>query len=135
MPYNRIAAFFCGLLIPMKIEKILREISRALYESENGQTINNQYKELQKHEGWKVHQGFLVEIANRLAGAMLTKEFTALSKEEKDAMQRGIFIAKEVIDFLIDPIKSAKRYAAIKNFNQQMETTFKGNDRQKGSNR
>lgn len=113
----------------MEIGKILHKISKAMIESDNGSEIFNKYKDLQLRPEWKIHQGFLVEIANALAGAMLTKEFTELDKESKDAMQRGIFISKEVIDFLIDPTKGAKRYAAIARFNNQMEATLKGSNR------
>ena len=118
----------------MKIEKILSQISKALVESQDGQNIISKYKDLQNHPGWKVHQGLLVDIANRLAGSMLTREYTELSKDDKDAMQRGIYISKEVIDFLIDPTKGAIRYAAIQRFNKQVEATLSGSNRKKHGN-
>ena len=115
----------------MKIEKILYELSKALVSSENGQNILNQYRDLQAHPSWKSYQGFLVEIANQLAGSMLTKDYTDLDKEQKDALQRAIYISKEVIDFLIDPTKGAIRYAAIKQYNQRLEATMRGSNRPK----
>ena len=54
---------------------------------------------------------------------MLTEKFTNLSKEEKDTSQRALFMTKEVIEFLLDPLKGAKKYAAIQQHNKQLEAT------------
>lgn len=111
------------------IKKILNRISKALVSAPNGEQIYRQYVDLKSHPAWKIHEGFLVEIANGLAGLMLTRDFTELSKLEKDAIQRGIYNSKEVIDFLLDPTKGAKQHVGIIQHNQKVEATKKGSDR------
>ena len=105
---------------------MLRKISHSLASTDNGQQVFQQYKELTQHPGWKVHQGFIIEIANNLAAELLSEGFTKLSKEEKDAQQRAMFIAKEIIDFLNDPLKGAKQYATYQQHNINMQKRMSG---------
>jgi hypothetical protein len=54
---------------------------------------------------------------------MLSEEYTKLSPDEKDAQQRGYFISKEIIDFLLNPMKGAEKYAAVMRHNKKMQET------------
>jgi hypothetical protein len=107
------------------IEKIVREMSKG-FGSEQGRSMYEKYKELRKQEGWKVHQGLIIQVANELSQYLLSKEFTYLDKEEKDARQRAIYISKEIIDFLLDPVAGLDRHNAINIHNKRMEATVKG---------
>ncbi len=92
-----------------------------------------QYLDLQKHPGWKVHESILISIANTISQSMLSEEYTKLSALEKDAQQRGYFISKEIIDFLLDPLKGAKKHAVLMQHNKKMkETTQKQPRKPKG---
>ena len=113
------------------IRKILRNIGRGLA-TDQGEAAYHKYIELQKHEGWKVHQGLIIEIANQLTQYLLSEKYTNLPLEEKDAQQRAIYAGKEIIEFLLDPMKDVKKNNAIKWHNQQMEATMKGSDRKGG---
>ena len=114
------------------ITKILSNVSRG-FGTDEGQQALNKYNELQKYDGWKIHQGLLVQIANELVLTLLTKGFTELSKEDKDVQQRAIFISKEIIDFLLNPETALNKLNAIKLHNQKLEANLtKG--RPSGSN-
>ena len=105
------------------IKALLNEISVELYKSEEGHRLATNYLEMGKHPGWNVHESILTAIGNRISLHMLSEEYTKLSPDDKDAQQRGFFIAKEIIDFLLNPMKGAKKYAAIIEHNKKMETT------------
>ena len=107
------------------IKKILYDISVDFYRDERSQANFKKYDHMRQHEGWPMHQGFMIMIANKLAESMLTEKFTNLNKEEKDAHQRALFIAKEIIDFLLDPLKGANKYAAIRQYHKKLEATGK----------
>jgi len=102
------------------IAKILKNISIALG-TDHGEQYYRKYLELTQHEGWQIHQGLILEIANGMAKYMLSKEFTRLDEKEKDAQQRAMFISKEVIDFLLDPLKGLKQHKVIQFHNKRME--------------
>ncbi len=106
------------------IRKILNKLSLSLYKTEDHTKNCMKYAELRKHPGWKVHQLFLTTIANEMASSLLSKDFTDLDKETKDANQRAFYITKEIIDFLFDPLKGTKQYAKIALHNQKLEATY-----------
>ena len=105
------------------IERILHDISTDFYKSEAAHNNFRKYEAMTKHEGWSIHQGLMILIANKLAESMLTAKFTKLSKEDKDTNQRAFYMTKEIIDFLLNPLKGAKRYAAIQQYNKNLEAT------------
>ena len=107
------------------IKKLLYDISVEFYKSETAQSNFTKYDHMKNHEGWVVHQSLLVTIANKIAETMLSEKFTKLNKDEKDAQQRAFYIAKEIIDFLLDPLKGAKNYAAIERYHKKLEATGK----------
>jgi len=117
-------------IIPM-IKKILQEISVEIYKTEGAHMRFKKYAHMRTHEGWQVHQSLLISIANKLAETMLSEKFTKLDKEEKDANQRALYMTKEIIDFLLDPLKGAKNYAAITEWHKKLEAT--GRKRPKGA--
>ena len=107
------------------IKKLLYDISVDFYKDEMSQANFKKYDHMKKHEGWPVHQGLMILIANKIAETMLSEKFTKLNKDEKDAQQRAFYIAKEIIDFLLDPLKGANKYAAIKKYHKKLEATGK----------
>jgi hypothetical protein len=93
---------------------IFSKLSKYLLLSDEGKQNFHKYDALKKHEGWIVHQGFLIEIMNEISTYMLDGEFTKLEKEEKDVQQRAFFMVKEIVDFLLNPLRNAERYVALK---------------------
>jgi len=104
------------------ISKLLTKISKKYFNSEDGQSSLLKYKEMTKHPGWAVHQGFILEIANSISTFMLSKEFTELDKESKDAQQRAFYMSKEIVEFLLDPQKGAIRLANLQKINREQPT-------------
>lgn len=92
------------------IKKLLLKISKDLYHSENRTSNLRKYAHMRKHEGWQVHQKFMVAIGNSMSEYLLSEKFTNLDMQEKDAQQRALNIAKEIIDFLFDPMKGMTNY-------------------------
>jgi len=112
------------------IKGVLRKISEGLLNTEEGNRIAVNYLDMQKHLGWKAHQGILVQLGNSITEYMLSEKFTKLDIHEKDAQQRSFYITKEIIDFLLNPMKGANRYAKIAQHNKKMGATNK--ERPKG---
>ena len=95
------------------INELLSKISKYLLLSDEGQQNYHKYDALKSHEGWLAHQGFLIEIMNQISSYMLSSKFTKQSKEEKDVQQRAFYITKEIVEFLLNPLTNAERYAAL----------------------
>ena len=95
------------------IDRILKELSHYLL-TENGRINYHKYEAMSGHEGWAIHQGFLVEIMNHVSSYMLSNDYTKLDKEEKDVQQRAFFMIKEIVEFLLNPMKNARRYVALR---------------------
>jgi len=92
---------------------IFSQLSKYLLQTDEGQQNYHKYNDLKTQEGWKVHQGLLVEIVNNISSYMLGSEFTKLDKEEKDVQQRAFVFVKEMVEFLLNPLTNAERYAAL----------------------
>ena len=107
------------------ISKITDSISR-FFGTNDGEVAFHKYEQMMKSDGFEIHKRILVEIANGLLQYMVTKKFTDLDQKEKDVQQRAIFECKELIDFLLDPIKGLRRYNKIVAHNKKMEQTMKG---------
>ncbi len=107
------------------IEKVLGDLSRAFWATEENQRLYAHYNDMTKTEGWKTHQTLLIQICNELSVYMFSEEYTELSKEEKDTQQRTFFLTKKVIDFLMNPLKGAEKFAAIQQYNQKLESTMR----------
>lgn len=105
------------------IKALLNKLSVELYDTEEGRRLAGSYLDLKTHPGWKLHESLLITIANGISQHMLSEEYTKLSAIDKDAQQRGYFIGKEIIDFLLNPMKGANKYAAIMQHNKKMEAT------------
>ena len=105
------------------IKALLHELSVGLYKTEEGNRLARDYLDLRNHPGWKVHESLLISIANGISKHMLSEKYTKLSPDDKDAEQRGYFIGKEIIDFLLNPTKGAQKYAAFEQHNKTVETT------------
>jgi len=107
------------------ISKITNNLSK-FFGTPDGEVMYHKYEQMMKSEGGKVHQAFLVEIANGLLQYMVTDKFTELDARQKDVEQRAIYECKEMIDFLLDPTKGLKRYNMMAAHNKRMEQTVKG---------
>ncbi len=116
----------------MFLEKILRSISSEMASTEEGQMNHAKYHDMQKTQGWRVYQSLVVTIANSMAQYLVSKEFSQLKPEEKDREQWAIFLSKEVIEFLLDPMKHSRFQRAVNIHNQTMEATIKEATKRKG---
>lgn len=107
------------------INRLLIDVSKELYFSE--QKTNNlfKYSQLREHQAWKVHQTFLTLIANKLVESMLSEEFSRLPPGEMKAQQIAMRNTKEIIDFLFDPLKGAKNLLRIEAYKKRQEATAK----------
>lgn len=105
---------------------ILTEISRA-YANEQYRTQLLQYMDMQKSEGWKVHQQMLLMMRGMIAEEMLSSRFTKLDEREKDVRQRAYHNVNEVIGFLLKPIEKAVKKAEFsRNFEREMQRHMQG---------
>ena len=93
----------------MSLERIIGRVSKALWETEDGKIALHKYEKMQETEGWAVHQGLLADIANAFVAEMLSKDFTNLSREEKDSQQKAMYYTKQLIDFLHDPLRRVRK--------------------------
>ena len=116
----------------MFLDKILRNISLELAGTENGQQSFVKYHDMTKHPGWKVYQSLVIIVANSMAQYLVSKEFSHMASDEKDREQWAIYLSKEVIEFLLDPMKHSKFQRAINVHNQKMEATYTKEATRKG---
>ncbi len=107
------------------IEKFLGKLSREFWATEENQRQYAHYHDMTKMKGWNTHQTLLIKIGNELSTYMFSKEYTELSKEEKDIQQRAFVIVKKAIFFLLEPLKGAERMAVIEQHNQKLESTMR----------
>lgn len=98
----------------------------SFFSTPDGEVAYHKYEQMMKTEGFQVHKAFLVQIGNGLLEYMVSRKFTDLDEKQKDVQQRAIFECKEVIDFLLDPIKGLKRHNLIAAHNKRMSRTVKG---------
>ena len=107
------------------ISRITESISK-FFGTADGEIAYHKYEQMTKTEGFEIHKRILVEIANGLLQYMVTQKFTDLDQKQKDVEQRAIFECKELIDFLLDPIKGLRRHKLIVAHNKKMQQTVKG---------
>ena len=107
------------------IKNLLHGISKSFWETEENVRSAEKYRRMTKEPGWAVHQGLMVQIANQISLYMLSEDFTRLDATEKDVQQRAFFVSKEIIDFLLNPLKGAKKHAEFIQHNKKMEATQK----------
>jgi hypothetical protein len=107
------------------ISRITNSISK-FFSSPDGEVAFHKYEEMMKSEGFEIHKRLLVEIANGLLNYMVSKKFTDLDQKQKDVEQRAIYESKELIDFLLNPIKGLTQHNKIAVHNKRMEQTLKG---------
>jgi len=107
------------------ISKITKSLT-TFFTTADGELAYHKYEEMTKTEGFKIHRAFLTEIGNGLLGYMMTQRFTDLDEKQKDVEQRAIFECKELIEFLLDPIKGLKRHNLVAAHNKRMQQTAPG---------
>ena len=116
----------------MFLDKILRNLSLELTQTEQGQQQFAHYHEMTKTRGWKVYQSIVVAVANAMAQHMVSETFTTQSASDKDREQWAIYLSKEVIEFLLDPVKHSRFKQAVDIHNQVMEATLSHRKRETG---
>ena len=104
------------------IKKLLREVSKEIWAAEGRNNNLFKYNQLREMHQWKVHQMFLVLIANKITEYMLSDEFSELSAPDMKANQRAMVMVKEIIDFLFDPLKGIKNTLLIEAYNRKEAT-------------
>ena len=100
------------------IKKLLHQISVGYMQGEDRVNAVKHYFDLMEHHGWQTHEKFLLEMLTGMTNYMLSEEFTNLSMNEKDVQQRVFYHVREVIQFLVNPMKGANINAAIKQHNK-----------------
>lgn len=108
----------------MFLDKILRNIAAELANTENGQQSYVKYHDMTKHPGWKVYQSIVVSVANAMAQYLVSKDFALMQPDEKDREQWAIYLSKEVIEFLLDPMKHNRFQRAVNIHNAAMEASL-----------
>jgi len=104
------------------IGKILANISISHLSDEAKQTAFSHYKDMMESKGWDTHCKYLVEMGNLISLYMLSSEYTKLDPNEKDVQQRAFYMVKEVLEFLLNPLKTANSLTAMKQFNNRDAT-------------
>lgn len=104
------------------IRVFLRKLSEGLLQEEN-QSAYNSYYEMTNHSGWGTHKAFMVSVLNEISVYMLSDKFTKLEQDEKDVQQRAFFMAREIILFLLDPMKDARQMMQYRHYNKNLEVT------------
>lgn len=107
------------------ISKITNSIT-AFFDTPDGEIAFHKYEQMTKTEGFVVHKTFLTQIGNGLLSYMVTRKFTEMDAKQKDIEQRAIMECKELIEFLLDPIKGLRQQRKFAAHNKQMERTVKG---------
>ena len=103
------------------IKKILHQLSIGYQQSEDRINAMKHYGNMMEHPGWKTHEQFLLEITNALNHYVFSEQFTKLDPETKDIEQRVLFHLREVMQFLVNPLRGANINAAIQKHNKRME--------------
>jgi len=114
------------------IKGLLRKISESLLVNEDTARMALNYEEMRKHPGWKLHMAALIDLGNGISEYMLSDEFTKLDIHEKDAQQRAFHHTKEIIEFLLNPLKGARHAAAIMQHNKKIEEATRKRSDPKG---
>ena len=107
------------------MQRILRRISHQIVKDASAGEDYRKYESLKSHEGWKVHQKYLLLVVGMIADEILGKNFTALDAYEKDVLQRAYAMANQLIGFLLDPLAEARKLAAIKRHNELIDERLK----------
>ena len=102
------------------IRKLLRDMSVDFFKNEESMRNISKYRRLNTEPGWTMHQALLINILNKISEYMLSEKFMRLSIEERDAQYRGFYHTKEIIDFLLDPLKGANYRADIQRHNKEV---------------
>lgn len=85
----------------------------------------NKYRSMQQTEGWQVHVKYLLYLKGLLLADMLGREFTELEPIRKDVQHRAYVLVSEIIEFLIDPLRSAQSHINIMQHNLKQGATAK----------
>ena len=105
------------------MKKLLKDIARGYFKSEDGKKQLLMYSNLTKFPEWSVHKEFLLIMKGTIAEQMFSDEFTKMGKEEKDVKQRTYANMNEVINFLLNPLKGIESEVRYKQHNNLMEAT------------
>ena len=106
------------------VTKILQKVSFDLWAAEHADRTLTRYQNLTRLDDWKVFQNLIVSIGNGISKYMLSKEYSELDSLEKDVQQRVFYMTKELLEFIIDPAKDARKANKIMQYNKMREATY-----------
>jgi len=106
------------------ITKILQKTSFDLWAAEHADRTLTRYQNLTRLDDWRVFQNLIVSIGNGISKYMLSKEYSELESLEKDVQQRVFYMTKELLEFIIDPAKDARKANKIMQYNYKQEATW-----------
>ena len=95
-----------------------------MWAAENVERTLTRYQNLTKNDDWQIYQNLIINISNKIAQYMLSKEYSELDEREKDVQQRVFYMTKELFEFVLDPAKDARKANKIMEYNKFRETTF-----------
>lgn len=105
---------------------VINRLAAKVVSNEADQQKLHKYQQMMGHDGWVVHQEYLLTVRGLMAENMLSEQFSALSASEKDAIQRAYAMVDRMIIFLLDPLVKARSMAAIQAHNKKQEATVMG---------
>ena len=111
-------------MIKNPINIILKKVSFDLWAAENVERTLTRYQNLTQGEDWRIYQNLIVNIGNKISQYMLSKDYSELDEREKDVQQRVFYMTKELLEFILDPAKDARKANKIMQYNKHMEATY-----------
>ena len=96
------------------VRRMTRTVSKQFGDDDEGLQNWHKYQQLMEQPGWEVHDKMIVDIANKMVGYLLTAEYTNLDSTEKDVQQRAIFMTKEILEVIRNPMGEYDRLQRFK---------------------
>ena len=96
-----------------------------MWAAENVERTLTRYHNLRTSDDWRVYQNLIISIGNGISQYMLSKDYSELDSLEKDVQQRVFFMTKELLEFMMDPAKSARKANNVMQYNRQQEATYR----------
>jgi hypothetical protein len=108
------------------VNHIISKLAQKVRSSDTDKQRLDKYLQMQKAQGWEIHQEYLLTVRGLMAEDMLSDRFTVLTPLEKDTCQRAYSMLDQMIIFLLDPLVRARKLDAIAAHNLRQEATVKG---------
>jgi len=102
------------------VQKFLSELAKAYQADDDFKSKFDKFQRVLKTEEWRFFITLCMAMKNHMATGMFKPEYTKLSAEEKDIIQRTFAHMNEVLDFFLNPLgwfqKKSKLQIAAKRF-------------------